>query len=72
MTTSTASMPFDYVDYFVVNVGSPNTQFARFAKQGPLTQLLSTLKGLNEKTNPNLYCQNSTRPQNHQLLDTLI
>lgn len=41
---------FDYVDYFVVNVSSPNTPNLRaLQNKTPLTQLLSTLKGLNEK-----------------------
>ena len=41
---------FDYVDYFVVNVSSPNTPNLRaLQNKAPLTQLLSTLKGLNEK-----------------------
>ena len=41
---------FDHVDYFVVNVSSPNTPNLRALQDKvPLTQLLSTLKELNEK-----------------------
>lgn len=41
---------FDYVDYFVVNVSSPNTPNLRALQdKEPLTHLLSTLKGLNQK-----------------------
>ena len=41
---------FDYVDYFVVNVSSPNTPNLRALQdKAPLTHLLSTLKGLNDK-----------------------
>lgn len=41
---------FDYVDYFVVNVSSPNTPNLRALQdKKPLTHLLSTLKGLNQK-----------------------
>lgn len=40
---------FDYVDYFVVNVSSPNTPNLRALQdKAPLTHLLSTLKGLND------------------------
>jgi len=39
---------FDYVDYFVVNVSSPNTPNLRALQdKEPLTQLLSTLQRLN-------------------------
>ena len=43
---------YDYVDYFVVNVSSPNTPNLR-ALQGkkPLTNLLSKIKSINEKKN---------------------
>ncbi len=40
---------FPYVDYFVVNVSSPNTPNLRaLQNKAPLTKLLSTLKNLNE------------------------
>jgi dihydroorotate dehydrogenase len=39
---------FPYVDYFVVNVSSPNTPNLRaLQEKGPLLELLSTLQGLN-------------------------
>jgi dihydroorotate dehydrogenase len=39
---------FDYVDYFVVNVSSPNTPNLRdLQEKEPLTKLLSTLQNLN-------------------------
>lgn len=41
---------FDYVDYFVVNVSSPNTPNLReLQDKEPLTKLLQTLKDLNNK-----------------------
>ena len=41
---------FDHVDYFVVNVSSPNTPNLRALQdKAPLTHLLSTLKGLNDQ-----------------------
>lgn len=45
---------FDFVDYFVVNVSSPNTPNLReLQDKEPLTQLLQTLKDLNAlKNNP--------------------
>lgn len=45
---------FDYVDYFVVNVSSPNTPNLRALQdKKPLTLLLQTLKDLNaQKTKP--------------------
>jgi dihydroorotate dehydrogenase len=45
---------FDYVDYFVVNVSSPNTPGLRsLQERKPLEQILSALqKANNEKTNP--------------------
>ena len=43
---------FDYVDYFVVNVSSPNTPNLRALQdKEPLTHLLSKLKELNEEKN---------------------
>lgn len=45
---------FEYVDYFVVNVSSPNTPDLRALQdKGPLTEILSTLMSMNlAKTNP--------------------
>lgn len=45
---------FDYVDYFVVNVSSPNTPGLRdLQEKEPLTKLLNTLQELNlKKTTP--------------------
>ena len=41
---------FDHVDYFVVNVSSPNTPNLRALQdKKPLTHLLSTLKGINDQ-----------------------
>ena len=41
---------FDYVDYFVVNVSSPNTPNLRALQdKAPLSHLLSTLKDLNDQ-----------------------
>lgn len=43
---------FDVVDYFVVNVSSPNTPNLReLQEKEPLTQLLNTLQNLNAKKN---------------------
>lgn len=43
---------YDYVDYFVVNVSSPNTPNLReLQDKEPLTQLLSTLQTLNQQKN---------------------
>ena len=42
---------YDYVDYFVINVSSPNTQGLReLQEKKPLTQLLSSLQQENNKT----------------------
>lgn len=47
---STFNALFDYVDYFVVNVSSPNTPNLRaLQEKEPLTQLLQTLQDLNAK-----------------------
>jgi dihydroorotate dehydrogenase len=45
---------FDYVDYFVVNVSSPNTPDLRALQdKGPLTEILGTLMSMNlAKENP--------------------
>lgn len=44
---------FPYVDYFVVNVSSPNTPGLRaLQEKEPLTQLLMTLQGLNAQKSP--------------------
>ncbi len=41
---------FDYVDYFVVNVSSPNTPNLRALQdKGPLTELLNTLQNKNQQ-----------------------
>ena len=41
---------YDYVDYFVVNVSSPNTPGLRdLQEKGPLKHILNTLQGLNDK-----------------------
>ena len=47
---------YDYVDYFVLNVSSPNTPNLR-ALQGkkPLTNLLNKLKLINEKISLNRF-----------------
>jgi dihydroorotate dehydrogenase len=43
---------FDYVDYFVVNVSSPNTPNLRALQdKAPLTDLLANLNALNKKKN---------------------
>ncbi len=43
---------FDYVDYFVVNVSSPNTPNLRaLQEKEPLTELLQTLQDLNAQKN---------------------
>ncbi|MCX2482755.1 quinone-dependent dihydroorotate dehydrogenase [Pedobacter sp. MR2016-24] len=43
---------FDVVDYFVVNVSSPNTPGLRaLQEKGPLTELLNTLQQRNSKNN---------------------
>jgi len=43
---------FDVVDYFVVNVSSPNTPGLRaLQEKGPLTELLNTLQQRNNKNN---------------------
>jgi len=43
---------FPYVDYFVVNVSSPNTPNLRaLQEKKPLTDLLNTLQKLNQETN---------------------
>ena len=66
---------FDYVDYFVVNVSSPNTPNLRaLQNKAPLTQLLSTLKGLNEKKDqpkPILLPKIAPDLSNDQLLDII-
>jgi dihydroorotate dehydrogenase len=38
---------FDYVDYFAVNVSSPNTPNLRLQDKEPLTQLLQTIQNKN-------------------------
>ncbi|WP_338733380.1 quinone-dependent dihydroorotate dehydrogenase [Mangrovimonas cancribranchiae] len=65
---------FDYVDYFVVNVSSPNTPNLRALQdKEPLTQLLQTLKDLNaEKPNPKpILLKIAPDLTNEQLLDII-
>ncbi|RSK40467.1 quinone-dependent dihydroorotate dehydrogenase [Mangrovimonas spongiae] len=65
---------FDYVDYFVVNVSSPNTPNLRALQdKEPLTQLLQTLKDLNaEKSNPKpILLKIAPDLTNEQLLDII-
>jgi dihydroorotate dehydrogenase len=38
---------FDYVDYFAVNVSSPNTNLRALQDKEPLTQLLQTIQNKN-------------------------
>jgi dihydroorotate dehydrogenase len=48
---------YDYVDYFVVNVSSPNTPNLRLYRIEPLTQLLQTLQNKNlAKPKQNQFC----------------
>ena len=48
---------FDYVDYFVVNVSSPNTPGLReLQEKGPLTSILNDLQAKNNlKIKENLF-----------------
>jgi len=65
---------FDYVDYFVVNVSSPNTPNLRALQdKEPLTHLLSTLKELNgEKNAPKpILLKIAPDLSDHQLLDII-
>ena len=65
---------FDYVDYFVVNVSSPNTPNLReLQDKKPLTELLQTLQNKNlakVKTKTNSF-KNSTDLTDSQLLDII-
>jgi len=61
---------FDYVDYFVVNVSSPNTPNLRdLQEKEPLTKLLSTLQNINQgkKTPKPLLLKIAPDLSNHQL-----
>lgn len=65
---------FDYVDYFVVNVSSPNTPNLReLQDKEPLTQLLQTLQNKNIKTqNPKpILLKIAPDLTNEQLLDII-
>ncbi|MFI8378207.1 quinone-dependent dihydroorotate dehydrogenase [Leeuwenhoekiella sp. NPDC079379] len=65
---------FDYVDYFVVNVSSPNTPNLRALQdKEPLTQLLSGLQDLNtKKSNPKpILLKIAPDLTNEQLLDII-
>lgn len=65
---------FDYVDYFVVNVSSPNTPNLRALQdKEPLTQLLQTLQNLNNtKSNPKpILLKIAPDLTNEQLLDII-
>jgi dihydroorotate dehydrogenase len=52
---------FDYVDYFAVNVSSPNTPNLRALQdKEPLTQLLQTIQNKNlQSQNRNPFCLKS-------------
>ncbi|OOV27717.1 dihydroorotate dehydrogenase (quinone) [Flavobacterium sp. LM5] len=65
---------FDYVDYFVVNVSSPNTPNLRALQdKEPLTQLLQTLQNKNlERANPKpILLKIAPDLTNDQLLDII-
>jgi len=65
---------FDYVDYFVVNVSSPNTPNLRALQdKEPLTELLNTLQALNKKKNTPKPILLKIAPDltNEQLLDII-
>jgi len=65
---------FPYVDYFVVNVSSPNTPNLReLQDKKPLTELLSTLQNLNlEKSKPKpILLKIAPDLTNEQLLDII-
>jgi dihydroorotate dehydrogenase len=54
---------FDYVDYFVVNVSSPNTPNLRALQdKEPLTKLLKTLQEENKKRSMSVGAQSRTKP----------
>ena len=65
---------FNYVDYFVVNVSSPNTPNLReLQEKEPLTKLLQTLQNLNlkkDKTKP-ILLKIAPDLTNNQLLDII-
>lgn len=65
---------YDYVDYFVVNVSSPNTPNLReLQDKEPLTELLSTLQTLNQqksKTKP-ILLKIAPDLTNEQLMDII-
>jgi dihydroorotate dehydrogenase len=65
---------FDVVDYFVVNVSSPNTPNLRALQdKEPLTKLLAHVKNLNaKKTNPKPILLKIAPDLNNQQLDEII
>lgn len=65
---------FDYVDYFVVNVSSPNTPGLRdLQEKEPLTQLLKSLQALNnEKKQPKPILLKIAPDLNASQLDDII
>jgi dihydroorotate dehydrogenase len=65
---------FDYVDYFVVNVSSPNTPNLRALQdKEPLTHLLSTLNSLNhKKSSPKPILLKIAPDLTHSQLDDII
>ena len=65
---------FDYVDYFVVNVSSPNTPNLReLQEKKPLTELLTKLESRNSqhKTNKPILLKIAPDLTNEQLLDII-
>ena len=53
---------FEMVDYFVVNVSSPNTPNLRdLQEKEPLTELLRILRAQFSTGRPSPYCKNCTR-----------
>ncbi|MFY0631633.1 MAG: quinone-dependent dihydroorotate dehydrogenase [Flavobacteriaceae bacterium] len=65
---------FDYVDYFVVNVSSPNTPNLRALQdKEPLTNLLNTLQNLNKKkpTQKPILLKIAPDLTNEQLMDII-
>jgi dihydroorotate dehydrogenase len=71
---STFEALFPYVDYFVVNVSSPNTPDLRALQdKEPLTQLLQTLQDLNtKKTEPKPILLKIAPDLNNDQLDDII
>lgn len=65
---------FDYVDYFVINVSSPNTPNLReLQEKEPLKKLLMKIKGLNaSKPNPKPLLLKIAPDLNNQQLDDIV